>query len=60
MALGYVSGQRVTVRTEQDVCAATASGPECITLRESVERNVDGFGYLSVQRRFVFRPDAWL
>ncbi|MDP2326078.1 MAG: acyloxyacyl hydrolase [Gammaproteobacteria bacterium] len=60
MALGYVSEQRVNVRTEQDVCAATATGPDCVTLREMVEDHVDGFGYVSVQRRFAFRPDAWL
>ena len=59
-ALGYVSDQRVTVHTLQDVCTAGVSGPECVTVSATAERNVAAYGYLSVQRRFSFRPDATL
>jgi hypothetical protein len=59
-ALGYVTEQRVDIRTEQDVCTATATGPDCVTLKWTTERRVDGYGYLSVQRRFAFRPDERL
>ncbi len=59
-ALGYVTGQRVNIRTEQDVCTAAATGPECITRKWTAERSVDGYGYLSVQRRLAFRADERL
>ncbi len=55
-AFGYVTEQRDNIRTEQDVCTATSTGPDCITLKGTAERSVDGYGYLSVQRRFAFRP----
>jgi len=60
VALGYVSVQRVAIRTEQDVCYARATGPECIILKDTDERDVNDYGYLSVQRRFAFRQDAQL
>jgi hypothetical protein len=59
-ALGYVGKQRVNVRTEQDVCTASATGPDCVTVTGTARRPVDGYAYLSLQRRFVFRPDARL
>ncbi len=59
-ALGYVTKQRVDIRTEQDVCTATATGPDCFTRKGTAERRVDGYGYLSVQRRFAFRPEERL
>jgi hypothetical protein len=59
-ALGYISDQQVSVHTLQDVCTAGASGPECVTVSSTAERNVAGYGYLSVQRRFLFRSDASL
>ncbi len=59
-ALGYVSDQDVNVRTLQDTCTAGPSGPACVTQSDTVRRTVDGYGYLSVQRRFAFRPDATL
>lgn len=58
--LGYVSDQDVHVHTLQDTCTAGSAGPECITLSSTLRRTVDGYGYLSVQRRFAFRPDATL
>jgi len=59
-ALGYVTEQEVSVQTLQDTCTAGVTGPQCITLSGTMERSVDGYGYLSVQRRFAFRPDATL
>ena len=59
-ALGYVSNQEVNVHTLQDTCVAGVAGPECVTLSATVRRSVDGYGYLSVQRRFLFRRDASL
>jgi len=59
-ALGFVTEQQVDVRTEQDLCIATATGPDCVTLKGTAERGVDNYGYLSVQRRFAFRPYAQL
>jgi hypothetical protein len=59
-ALGYVSDQDVNVRTLQDTCTAGSVGPKCVTLSSTVRRSVDSFGYLSLQRRFAFRPDATL
>lgn len=59
-ALGYVTAQEVTVRTEQDVCVARATGPDCITIKDTDERRVDTYGYLSVQRRFAFRAEERL
>ncbi|MEQ1801419.1 MAG: acyloxyacyl hydrolase [Gammaproteobacteria bacterium] len=59
-ALGYVSGQEVTVRTLQDTCTAGATGPECSTLASTAERPVASYGYLSVQRKFAFRRDRAL
>ena len=59
-ALGYVSKQEVDVQTLQDTCTAGVAGPECVTLSATVRRSVNGYGYLSVQRRFAFRPDAAL
>jgi len=59
-AIGYVTEQRVNTKTEQDVCAATTTGPECVTVTGTAKRRVDAFGYLSIQRRFAFRPDERL
>jgi hypothetical protein len=59
-ALGYVSDQQVKVSTVQDTCTTGPSGPACVTQSDMARRTVDGYGYLSVQRRFVFRPDATL
>ncbi len=56
-ALGYVSEQRVNVRTLQDLCTTGPAGPACVTQSETVRRTVDSYGYLSVQRRFAFRPE---
>ena len=59
-AVGYVTDQDVNIHTLQDTCMAGIAGPECVTLSATVRRSVDGYGYLSVQRRFAFRPDATL
>ncbi|MDH4023371.1 MAG: acyloxyacyl hydrolase [Gammaproteobacteria bacterium] len=59
-ALGFVSAQQVDIRTEQDLCIATATGPDCVTLKGTNERGVDNYGYVSVQRRFALRPYAQL
>ncbi len=59
-ALGYISDQRVSVRTLQDTCTAGPAGPECVTLSATAERPVDSYGYFSVQRKFNFRDDATL
>jgi len=55
-ALGYVSVQEVTVRTLQDTCLAGSGGPVCLTAVSSAERPVASYGYLSLQRKFRFRP----
>jgi hypothetical protein len=55
-ALGYVSGQFVNVRTEQDTCYAGPFGPTCSTDAWTERRSVPGYAYLSVQRRFRIRP----
>ena len=57
-ALGYVSDQRVNVRTEQDTCFSSTTGPVCVTNTATAKRRVSSYGYLSVQRKFAFRPDA--
>ena len=54
-ALGYVSEQQVDVRTLQDTCTAGPAGPACVTLASAAERPVASYGYLSVQRKFLFR-----
>jgi Lipid A 3-O-deacylase (PagL) len=54
-ALGYVSEQEVNVRTLQDTCTAGSTGPECTTLASTAGRPVASYGYLSIQRRFLFR-----
>ncbi len=59
-ALGYVSEQEVDVRTLQDTCTAGAAGPECVTLTSTAERPVASYGYLSLQRKFLFREGATL
>lgn len=59
-ALGYISDQRVSVRTLQDTCTAGPAGPECVTLSATAERPVDSYGYFSVQRKFNFRDGATL
>ncbi|MBL8200756.1 MAG: acyloxyacyl hydrolase [Chromatiales bacterium] len=59
-ALGYVSEQEVNVRTLQDTCTAGTAGPECVTLVSTADRPVAGYGYLSVQRKFVFREGGSL
>lgn len=59
-AVGYVSEQEVSVRTLQDTCTAGAAGPECVTLASTSERPVAGYGYLSLQRKFLFREGATL
>lgn len=61
VALGWVGEQRVNVRTLQDTCYARPAGlPVCETESSTAKRDVPGFGYLSAQRRFTFRGDAWL
>ena len=54
-AFGYVSSQQVDVTVAQDTCAAGPTGPACTTNTWSERRPVDGYGYLSLQRRFEFR-----
>jgi hypothetical protein len=61
LAIGYVGEQRVNVRTIQDTCYAQAVGlPVCETDVSEARRDVDAYGYLSAQRRFLFRQEAWL
>jgi hypothetical protein len=61
VAAGYVSEQQVNVRTLQDTCYAQPAGlPVCETTSSTAKRDVPGYGYLSAQRRFTFRSDAWL
>ena len=57
-ALGYVSEQEVNVHTLQDTCTAGTTGPECTTLVSTAGRPVASYGYLSVQRKFLFREGA--
>ena len=57
-ALGYVSDQRVNVRTEQDTCYASTTGPMCVTEFSTAKATVGSYGYLSLQRRFALRPEA--
>ncbi len=57
-ALGYVSAQQVNGGVLQDTCTAGSAGPVCVTQAWTATRSVDSYGYLSVQRRFAFRPDA--
>ncbi len=59
-AVGYVSAQQVNGRVLQDTCTAGSAGPVCVTQAWTATRSVDSYGYLSVQRRFAFRPDATL
>lgn len=59
-ALGIVTAQKVDIRTVQDICVARATGPDCVTRTSTEERSVDGYGYLSVQRRFAFRTEERL
>jgi hypothetical protein len=61
VAIGYVGEQQVNVKTLQDTCYAQVVGaPRCETDVSVAKRAVDGYGYLSAQRRFTFRGDAWL
>jgi hypothetical protein len=61
VAAGYVSSQRVNVITVQEVCLAQPVGlPVCEDQTTRSRRDVDGYGYLSLQRRFSWRDDRFL
>ncbi len=56
-AIGYVGEQEVRVRTEQDLCYTVPAGlPDCVTTRTEARQPVNGYSYLSLERRFSIRP----
>jgi hypothetical protein len=60
VAFGYVSEQQVLVRTLQDFCGVGPGGPGCTTVVNVGTRDVEPYGYLSVQRRLTLRDGARL